>query len=84
MRNRLEDLGCCLILTQKLLEHPLFESRYWHRPKDAISFFNDQPEEVKNDIINDVAYSLESIKSDLYAILSICHGTDYLSQNTQS
>lgn len=82
-RNRLEDLGRVMVMLENLLDHPLFENQYWHRPKDANEWFGKQSEEKKDDVIHEIAYALEGFDFKIHDILSICRGTDDLEEVTK-
>jgi len=83
MRDRLEDLGRVLVLSEKLLEHPLFQELYWYRAKEANDWFERQTLEIQQDVIHEYAYGIEGIKSDLSEIVCICRGHDDLAENTK-
>lgn len=80
MRHRLEDLGRCLVLVEKLRDHDLLNDVYWRRAKDACQWFDSQVPEKKDEVIHEIAYGIEQIKTELSDIVSILRATDYLSE----
>ncbi len=83
MRDRREDLGRILVLAEKLSDHSLFDEKYWYRPKDACDWFEQQDKEKKADVINGIAYGIDTVYSQICEIISIARGQDDLSENTK-
>lgn len=79
MRQRIEDLGRLAVMLKNLLDNELFEQRDV-RNKDYCTWFNDQTEERRDDIIHGMVYKIDSAKDKIYDMISIAEGSDCLNE----
>lgn len=85
-RERIEDLGRLAVMLRHLLDHDLMNGDIrFHpgRPKDCIEWFCQKTEDQKDDILTKWCYGFESIRDELYEMLSIAEGTDPLNENRE-
>jgi hypothetical protein len=81
MRERVEDLGRISVLLKNILDGELLDetNRPW-RPKDSLEWFETMDKEKQQDFIHNTAYRIQELEQDLYEILSIAEGTDFLNE----
>lgn len=82
-RLRVEDLGRIMERSKRLCDDGLFDGRHWLRPKDACEWFGELTDEKKDDVIHDIAYSLQSIHEELLEIYFIACGSDDLNEQDE-
>ena len=82
-RNRLEDFGRILVKLENQLESPLFQQKYWSRPKDSVDWFCEQTKEKQEDVIHEIAYSIQDLEFSLCEIRSIAAGWDELNETIE-
>ena len=80
MRQRVEDLGRICVLIDNLLDHELFEERP-RRNKDYSEWFSEQSEEVRDEIIHNLVYRIDSVRDKLYEMQEIAEGNDLLNRS---
>lgn len=80
MRERIEDIGRLLVMTEALVDHELF-TLITCRDKDFIDVFGEMKEDKKDDLLHSLAYSISSVRDQLYEMVSICRGTDLLNSS---
>lgn len=68
-----------MVMIEGLIEHDVFDLRDC-RAKDFVDWFDERTQEEKDDLLHNIAYGLEDIKSKLYDCLEIAKGDDYLNE----
>lgn len=79
MRERLEDLGRIMVMVEKLLDLPLFESPNC-RSKDFTEWFESLSEETRADFLHQLPYQIREVEDQLNEIVMIARGHDFLNE----
>ena len=78
-RDRLEDFGRILVLSEQLLKHEIFQNdAVWGFPKYSCDKFEALSEEQKETVIQETSYSLQDIHEKIMDISLIASARDDL------